>query len=125
MGTDWYEAAMVESDRVLDDFIKAITPSIADPKQPFKWLQRLDVEGYNIINPRSCTAIKTCLNRRPESTCPNVYYSCADGTLVYGYRNYHCKPDTCNAITCRCCEANPGPNCGATCAAANKANCPS
>lgn len=126
LGTDWYEGATVETDRVLDDFILAITPQAADPALTFKWLHRLDDGPGAIVtvNPRSCSAIKTCTNRRPSSTCPNVFWSCADGTMVYGYRNYHCKPDTCVEVSCWCCAATIPAECRSTCAAANKNNCP-
>jgi hypothetical protein len=126
MGTDWYEGAAVESDRVLDDFLLALNPAAADPMLTFKWLHQLSAGpgAITYISPKFCATVKTCENRRPASTCPNTFWSCADGTMVYGYRNYHCKPLDCTDTACWCCSSTVPSACSATCAAANKNNCP-
>jgi hypothetical protein len=126
MGTDWYEGATVQADRVLDDFLLALNPAAADPQLTFKWLHQLSTGpgGITYISPKMCPTVRTCENRRPASTCPNTYWSCADGTMVYGYRNYHCKPATCTETSCWCCNVNVPSTCATTCSAANKNNCP-
>ena len=127
MGTDWYEGANVETDRVLEDFIHAITPSAAEPGQDFKWLRRLDgAAAITYVNPKSCASVRTCGARRPQSTCANAYWSCADGTLAYGSRNYHCRPPSCLSVSCWCCGSASaiGGECAGTCRAANRGKCP-
>lgn len=127
MGSDWYEGAAVQTDRVLDDFVRAISPAAAEPGQDFRWLMRLDGGAApTYINPRSCASVRTCGLRRPQSTCPNAFWSCGDGTLAYGSPRYHCRPSSCLSVACWCCgsAANIGPECAQTCAVANKGNCP-
>lgn len=125
LGTDWYEGAAVQSDRVLDDFLKALTPAVATPNLPYKWLHRLDgAEAINYVNPRTCASVRTCGMRRPVSTCPNAFWSCADGTLQYGYRNYHCRPADCTKVSCWCCGGGVPSTCSRTCAVADKGKCP-
>ncbi|KIZ07558.1 hypothetical protein MNEG_0395 [Monoraphidium neglectum] len=117
-GSDWFESAVIETDRVLDDFITIITPQAQQQAITTKWLQRLGKEAVTPVRLSSCSAIKSCTRGNPGSVCANAYYRCKDGTLNPGQRLSHCNPQPSCTIKCQCC-ANPGAtNCVNTCAAA-------
>lgn len=42
IGSDWFEGALVQVDKVLNDFIWAITPPAANTQIKPKWLLKLD-----------------------------------------------------------------------------------
>ncbi|KAI8476046.1 MAG: hypothetical protein J3K34DRAFT_402777 [Monoraphidium minutum] len=122
-GTDWFESAMVDTDRVLDDFITAITPAAREGSPTTKWLHRLGVDPIDYTRISRCQAIKTCVRRPPLSTCANHYYKCRHGTLAPGKRISHCPSSSCR-IRCQCCRSGIPQSCAKTCASADTSKCP-
>lgn len=126
MGSDWYETAALETDQVLGDFIQAVTPSaLTDSTRQLKFLHRVSQGDGAIkyVNPLTCPYFKACTPRRPLSTCPNVWYSCADGVFAYGARIGHCPSSTCRPA-CYCCGPDAATaRCGPTCSTARLGMC--
>jgi hypothetical protein len=125
-GTDWFEGANVATDRVLDDFLIALTPAVATANLKTKWLQRIAGGEASVrVKSRSCRSVRTCAARAPAATCANAFWGCTDGTLTYGSRQFHCRPKC--TTKCWCCGSADQitGDCVGVCAAANKGNCPS